>query len=107
RVTPVTPGIRILGSGLSPAGGLWLAWRDTAVPSQLMGQSLDSAAVFGWGGSGVLIANVTPTHVDFVPAANGDVFMTWDGNDISCARLSASGAKLWSEPNGRQLVATA
>jgi len=105
RVTPVTSGVRIVGSGSSAAGGLLLAWRDIGVPAQLMGQSVDPNASFQWGANGAVIAAVTPARAQFVPAGNGDVFVTWGGSDISCSRITPAGTKLWPEPAGRQLVA--
>lgn len=105
RVTPVASGIRLVGSGVTANGGLLLAWRDINVLSQFVGQAVDPNAGFLWGANGAVVANVTPTHAEFVPAGNGDVFVTWGGTDISCSRLAADGTKLWPEPAGRQIVA--
>lgn len=104
-VTPITPGIRIVGSATTPSGGLWLAWRDINVPSQCMGQRLRSDASFAWGPSGVVIAAATPARADFVRAGSSDVFVTWGGSDIRCARMDSAGVRLWPESTGRVLIA--
>ena len=104
RITAITPGIRIVGSSASPAGGLWLAWRDNGVPSQVAGQQIESNASLSWGATGAVIAATTPVRADFVPASSGDVFVTWGGADIRCARLSSTGTQRWLESAGRLLT---
>jgi hypothetical protein len=105
RVSPATQGIRIVGSALSPTGSLWLAWRDIGLPSQFNAQQVGLDGTFAWTSTGAIVATVTPTHADFVPASNGNVFVTWGGADIRCSRLDASGVRVWTtEPTGRVLV---
>lgn len=104
RLTPITPGIRIVGSAGTPAGGLWLAWRDNGVSSQFTGQQIESNASLSWGANGAVIATTTPLRADFVPASSGDVFVTWGGADIRCARLSSTGTSRWLESGGRLLM---
>jgi len=105
RVSPATQGVRFVGSGVSPSGSLWLAWRDITVPSQFSAQQVGSDGSFAWTSVGALVATVTPQHVDFVPASSGNVFVTWGGADIRCSRLDATGARVWtSDLTGRVLA---
>ena len=105
RVSPATQGIRIVGSAVSPAGSLWLAWRDIGSPGQFNAQQVGSDATFAWTALGAVVATVTPLHADFVPGPNGNVFVTWGGSDIRCSRLDASGVRVWTAtPTGRVLV---
>ena len=105
RVSPATQGIRVVGSAVSPAGSLWLAWRDIANPSQFNAQQVGSDATFAWTSLGAVVATVSPLHADFVPGPNGNVFVTWGGSDIRCSRLDASGVRVWTAtPTGRVLV---
>lgn len=104
RLTAVSSTVRFVGSIVSSAGGLWVAWRDFNVATATLGQHVAVNGALRWGASGALMATVSPLHVDFVPAANGDVFVNWGGNDIRCARLDSLGTRLWSESAGRLLV---
>ena len=105
RVSPATQGVRIVGSAVSPAGSLWLAWRDIGLPGQFDAQQVGSDATFAWTSLGAVVATVTPAHADFVPGPNGNVFVTWGGSDIRCSRLDASGVRVWTaSPAGRVLV---
>lgn len=105
RLTAVSSTVRFVGSSVSPAGGLWVAWRDFNVATATLGQHVAVNGALRWGASGALMATVSPLHVDFVPASNGHVFVNWGGNDIRCARLDSVGTRLWSESAGRVLVA--
>ena len=106
RVSPATQGVRIVGSGVSPAGSLWLAWRDLNVPGQFNAQQVGLDASFAWTPLGAIVATVTPARAEFIPASNGHVFVTWGGADVRCSRLDASGVRVWtSDPGGRLLVA--
>jgi len=108
RVSPATSGIRIAGSATSPAGGLWLAWRDINIANQLMGQHLSDAGGAMWGSAGTVVTSTSPVRVEFVPASAGDVFVTWSTTvDIRCSRLTPAGARLWPELTGRVLVTPA
>ncbi len=105
RVSPATSGIRIVGSATSPAGGLWVAWRDINIASQLMAQHVSDAGSFLWGSVGALVTSSSPARVEFVPAPAGDVFVTWNtATDIRCSRLNSAGARSWPELTGRVLV---
>ena len=105
RVTPATSGIRIVGSATSPAGGLWLAWRDLNQVNQVNGQHVAPNASFRWAPFGAILATVTPLRADFVPGPSGQAFFTWGGSDIRCARLDSTGVRMWSqEPTGRVIV---
>jgi hypothetical protein len=105
RVSPQTQGVRIVGSAVSPAGNLWLAWRDINVPAQFNAQQVNSNATFAWTPLGALVATAMPPRAEFVPGLGGHVFVTWGGTDIRCSRLDASGVRVWStEPAGRVLV---
>ena len=104
RITPITPGVRIVGSAPTPAGGLWLAWRDNSIASQVAGQQIENNATLSWGTTGAVIATAAPPHADFIPASSGDVFVTWGGVDIRCARLSSTGTQRWAESAGRLLM---
>lgn len=105
RVSPITPGIRIVASSVSPAGGLWLAWRDIAFSNQVNGQHIAVNGAFRWNALSAILATVAPTRADFVPGPSGQAFFTWGGNDLRCARLDSSGVRMWSfEPAGRILV---
>ena len=106
RVTPITTGIRIVGSATSSTGGLWLAWRDIGIPSQFNAQHVTTDATFQWSPLGAIVATVTPAHVDFVPASSGHVFVTWGGSDLRCSRLDTAGTRVWTNDGaGRVLVA--
>lgn len=106
RLTPITAGIRIVGSGASPEGELWVAWRDLALANQVNGQKVAPNAAFRWSAFGAILASVTPLHADFVPGPSGQSFFTWGGSDIRCARLDSTGVRMWTlEPTGRVLVA--
>ena len=107
RITPITSSIRIVGSSASPSGGLWVAWRDFNVPTQLLGQHVAPNATFLWPAAGGVIASVAPYRADFVPSPSGDVFVTWGGADIRCSRMNAAGTRLWAESDGRVLVTPA
>jgi len=105
RVSPATQGVRIVGSAVSPAGNLWLAWRDINVPSQFNAQQVNADASFAWTALGAIVATTTPTRAEFVPGPGGHVFVTWGGSDIRCSRLDALGVRVWgAEPAGRVLV---
>jgi len=105
RVSPVTQGIRIVGSAVSPAGSLWLAWRDISLPSQFNAQQVGPDGSFAWTALGAVVATVVPLRAEFVPGPNGNVFLTWGGSDIRCSRLDALGVRVWTtEPTGRVLV---
>lgn len=105
RVTPITAGVRIVGSAPSPAGGLWLAWRDLAIANQVLGQHIAPNAAFRWSALGAILATVTPVRGDFVPGHSGQVFFTWGGSDIRCSKLDSTGVRMWSgESQGRVLV---
>ena len=104
RITPIVPGIRIAGSGTSPAGGLWLAWRDINVANELDAQHVTNAAAFQWGATGAVVTASSPVRVDFVAQPSGDVFVTWGDSDIRCSRMSAAGVRVWPEPAGRVMV---
>ncbi|HXS81542.1 MAG TPA: T9SS type A sorting domain-containing protein [Methylomirabilota bacterium] len=105
RVSPATQGVRIVGSALSPAGSLWLAWRDINLATQFNAQQVNSDATFAWTPLGALVATTAPPRAEFVPGPNGHVFVTWGGTDIRCSRLDASGVRVWgSETAGRVLV---
>jgi hypothetical protein len=107
RVTPVSAGVRIVGSSVTPAGGLWLAWRDIGIPNQFNAQQVGSDASIQWTALGAIVATVSPPRAEFVPAANGHVFVTWGGSDIRCSRLDAAGTRVWTADfAGRVLVAT-
>jgi hypothetical protein len=69
-----------------------------------MGQHVALDASFQWGVNGSLFATVTPSRADFIPAAAGNVFVTWGGSDLRCARLGTTGTRVWPEPDGRVLV---
>ena len=106
RVTPVTQGVRVVGSALSPAGSLWLAWRDLNVSGQFNAQRVGIDASFAWVATGAIVGTVTPARAEFVPAPGGHVFVTWGGSDIRCSRLDDLGERVWStEPAGRVLAA--
>jgi hypothetical protein len=106
RVSPVTQGVRIVGSAVSPTGSLWLAWRDINVPGQFNAQQVGTDASFAWVATGAVVGTVTPPRAEFVPASGGHVFVTWGGADIRCSRLDALGVRVWSlEPAGRVLAA--
>lgn len=104
RVSPITPGIRIVGSSASPAGGLWLAWRDIGNLNQVNGQHVAPNAAFRWVATGALLATVTPVRGDFVPGPSGQAFFTWGGTDLRCSKLDSTGIRMWSESAGRVLV---
>ena len=105
RVSPVTSGIRIVGSAPSPSGGLWLAWRDINVANQLNGQHVSDTGTFLWGTSAPILTTSSPVRVEFVPATAGDVFLTWTtANDVRCQRMSPTGTRLWIENLGRVLI---
>jgi hypothetical protein len=104
RITPVTSGIRIVGSAHAPGGGLWLAWRDINVVDQLLAQHVALDGSFVWSSLGAIVATATALRADFVPASSGNVFVTWGGSDLRCSRLSAAGARVWAETDGRVLV---
>jgi hypothetical protein len=104
RITPVTSSIRIVGSAASPSGGLWVAWRDFNVPTQLLGQHVALNAAFLWPAAGSMIASVAPNRAEFIPTPSGDVFVTWGGADIRCSRMDAAGTRLWPETAGRIMV---
>ena len=104
RISPVTGGIRIVASAHAPGGGLWLAWRDISNANALLGQHVALDASFLWGPVGSLFASVSPARADFVPASASNVFVTWGGSDLRCARLNAAGTRLWPETDGRVLV---
>ena len=107
RVTPVSSGVRIVGSSVTPAGGMWVAWRDIGIPSQFNAQQVGSDASIQWTALGAIVATTTPPRAEFVPAGNGQVFVTWGGSDIRCSRLDATGARVWTgDVAGRVLVAT-
>ena len=105
RVTPVTSGIRIVGSGASPGSGLWLAWRDIGGPNQFLAQHIAPDASLSFPVNGAIVATVTPARAEFVAASAGDVFVTWGGTDIRCARINAAGTRIWAELDGRIMVA--
>jgi hypothetical protein len=101
----VTQGVRIVGSAVSPAGSLWLAWRDINVPGQFNAQQVGTNASFAWTPTGAIVATVTPTSAQFVAAPGGHVFVTWGGADIRCSRLNELGVRVWgTESAGRVLV---
>ncbi len=105
RVTAVAAGIRIVGSTVSPGGGLWLAWRDLNVANQAYGQHIAPNASFRWNPLGAILATVTPLRVDLVAGPSGHVFATWGGSDIRCSRMDSTGVRVWStEPAGRIIV---
>jgi hypothetical protein len=105
RVSPATQGIRIVGSAVSPAGSLWLAWRDLNLPSQFNAQQVGIDGTFAWTPLGAVVATVVPLRAEFVPGPNGNVFLTWGGSDIRCSRLNALGVRVWTtEPAGRVMV---
>ena len=105
RVTPLTAGIRIVGSSASPGGGLWLAWRDLGNANQVNGQHVAANGAFRWVATGALLATQTPLHADFAPGANGQAFFTWGGVDIRCQKIDSTGLRMWStESQGRILV---
>ncbi len=104
RITPATNGIRIVGSGHAPGGGLWLAWRDIFGSSNLMAQHVGLDASFVWGSTGTLVATVAPARADLVPASSGSLFVTWGETDVRCSRLSATGTRVWPETDGRVLL---
>ncbi len=105
RVTAVAAGIRILGSAVSPGGGLWLAWRDLNVADHAYGQHIAPNANFRWALPGAILATVSPLRVDLVEGAAGHVYVTWGDGDIRCARLDSTGVRVWStEPAGRVIV---
>ena len=105
RVSPATQGVRIVGSAVSPAGSLWLAWRDINVPGLFNAQQVGPDASFAWTPLGAIVATVTPLRAEFAPGPNGHVFVTWGGSDIRCSRLDALGVRVWTtEPTGRVIV---
>lgn len=104
RITPITSSVRFVGAAPSPTGGLYVAWRDFNVPNQLFGQHVAANATFVWPAAGAILATVSPLRADFVPTPNGDVFVTWGGADVRCARLNATGIPVWAESAGRVLV---
>lgn len=107
RVTAITAGIRIVASAPSPAGGLWLAWRDISVLNQVNGQHVAANGVFRWVPTGAVLATVTPLRGDFVPGASGQSFFTWGGSDVRCSKLDSTGVRMWSsETSGRVLVSS-
>ena len=106
RVSPATQGVRIVGSAVSPAGSLWLAWRDINLLSQFNAQQVGLDGSFAWTSLGAIVATVVPLRAEFVPGPGGNVFLTWGGSDIRCSRLDPSGVRVWTtEPSGRVLVA--
>jgi hypothetical protein len=105
RVTPITTGIRIVGTSTSSTSGLLLAWRDINLPAQFNAQHVSPDGLFLWTSLGAIVATVTPARADFVPGSNGRVFVTWGGSDIRCSCLDAAGSRVWAtEPAGRVLV---
>jgi hypothetical protein len=106
RVSPVTPGIRIVGSATTPDGGLWLAWRDIAVSNQCWGQHVAVNGSFRWTPTGATIATLAPTSLDFVPAPGGHVLVTWGGSDLRCSRLDSTGVRVWTNENSGRVIAT-
>lgn len=106
RVTPITSGIRMVGSGTSPDGGLWLVWRDLGVPNQLLGQHIAANGAFRWTPTGSLIASESPLRADLVPADGGHLLVTWSVNEVRSARMDSSGVRVWfNETAGRVVSA--
>src|SRR5262245_4315327 len=104
-ITPVTAGIRIVGSRASPDGGLWVAWRDLAVADRVWGQKVAVNGGLRWSPIAPMIAMVTPLRADFVPAPSGAVFLTWGGADLRCSKMDSTGVRVWaSDPLGRVMV---
>jgi hypothetical protein len=108
RVSPATQGVRIVGSAVSPTGSLWLAWRDLNLPAQFNAQQVGLDGSMAWASQGAIVGTVSPPRVEFVPATNGHVFVTWGGADVRCSRLDGNGTRVWTtDPGGRVLVAPA
>lgn len=106
RVSPVTTGIRLVGSATSPDGGLWLAWRDLAVANQVLGQHVAVNGSFRWSSLGATIATVSPSNLDFVPATGGHLLATWGGTDVRCSRLDSTGVRVWFGENSGRVIVT-
>jgi hypothetical protein len=104
QLTPLTSGIRIVGSAGAPGGGIWVAWRDINVGGQFAAQHLAADGSLRCAAAGALVAAVSVTRADLVPATSGDVFVTWSGADIRCQRLDSTGTRMWPEISGRVMV---
>jgi hypothetical protein len=104
RVTPIAAGVRIVGAAHSQANGLYLAWRDVNTPNQMAGQHVLPSGTFAWLGTGALIAQQSPSRVEFVNTTNDEVLVTWGGTDLRCERMSTGGARLWPETQGRVIA---
>jgi hypothetical protein len=105
RITPVTSGIRIVGSNVAPDGSLLLAWRDLGVNNMVWGQRVAENGGLRWGASGATVASVTPLRLDWVPATGGGAFATWGDADLRCSLMDSTGARVWgTEPAGRLIL---
>lgn len=107
RVTPVTSGVRYVGSGRSSVNGLYVAWRDVASNALCMGQHVLDNGTLAWAANGPLLALAAPSRADFVQGPGTDVFLTWGGADVRSMRIDANGNRLWPESAGRILATPA
>src|ERR1044072_1889724 len=101
QLTPLPSGIRIVGSAGAPGCGIFVSWRDINVGGQFAAQHLAADGSLRCAAAGALVAAVSVTRADLVPATSGDVFVTWSGADIRCQRLDFTRTRVWAEISGR------
>ena len=109
RITPVSSGVRIVGSARSSSNGLWVVWRDVNSPTSILTQHVLDNGTLAWSALGNPVASVpsAPSRADVMSGPSGDLMITWGGTDVRGMRIDASGNRAWAESAGRLLATPA